>query len=59
MVKETDTTTIQVTWDTHKKLSALKIHPNQSFDEVIQELLQPQQFIQKQEHSGAVHRGGA
>jgi len=39
MVKSSETSTIMVYLDTKDKLDKLKIHPNQSYDEVIQKLL--------------------
>jgi len=39
MGKDSETTTILVSKTTQKELQARKIHPNQSYDEVIQELL--------------------
>lgn len=40
MVKNTETTTIKVSKETQQKLKDLKIHENQSYDEVIQKLLE-------------------
>lgn len=39
MQKENETTTIQVKRTTQTTLEQLKVHPNQSYDEVIQMLL--------------------
>ena len=38
-ITENDITTIQISRKTHKSLKDLKVHRNQSYDEVIQRLL--------------------